>query len=99
VTDTPSCENDACRMPLARIDHYGIEHTILSYDDDGNEIYRPVGLMDGSAAGDQFGLASDIDLRCGYCGTSIPREAREYFYKRWTAVKEYMAANGLRSND
>lgn len=75
--ELPQCK---CGKPLDRIDHYAIEHTIL--DDD---VYRMVNVGDPPApdwpgAGS---IASETDLRCGYCGESIPQEARAYFYKRW----------------
>lgn len=80
--ETPCCEG--CGRQLDRIDHHAIDHSILLDD-----VYRPVGIYDGDAAGEGPGLASDVDLRCGYCHASIPRSAREYFYRRWYAVLEF----------
>ena len=74
----PACPY--CHHPLDRIDHYGIEHLILRDD-----IYRPVGIDDGDSKGG-CGLASEVDLRCGRCGEPVPRESREYFYRRWYQV-------------
>jgi hypothetical protein len=68
----PVCE---CGKELDRIDRYGIDHEIL----DGDE-YRPVNVNEG--------LASETDLRCGYCGVSVPREHRQFFYERWWATKQ-----------
>jgi len=78
MNEPPRCPS--CHEHLLRIDHFGIEHTILD-----NDVYRAVAIADGSP-GAQFGLASETDLRCGYCGTSVPREVREYFYRRWEQV-------------
>lgn len=77
--ETPHCES--CGRQLDRIDHHAIEHSILRDD-----VYMPVGIYDGDATGEGPGLASYVDLRCGYCHASIPRPAREYFYRRWYAV-------------
>ena len=54
-------------------------------------MYRPVNVGDIDAdetGGTSFGLASETDLRCGFCAVSVPREAREFFYRRWYAVIE-----------
>jgi hypothetical protein len=83
--DTPRCQN--CGNLLDRIDHYGIEHTILR---DG--VYREVLIADGAADGSEYGMASETDLRCAYCGESIRRQDREYFYRRWIRVQEATAA-------
>jgi len=73
----PTCPH--CNNPVDHVDHYGIEHTVY---DRGQ--YRP--LHGGE------GLASEVDLRCGHCATSLPQEARLFFYPRWVAVKEATAA-------
>lgn len=77
--NTPSC---ICGHVLDRIDHYSIEHLILD-----NDVYRPVNVGDFDVEGN-YGLASETDLRCGYCGTSVPRESREFFYRRWYQIPE-----------
>lgn len=88
MTDTlPICPN--CRRPMDRVDHHAIEHSILR---DG--VYRPVGIADG-LEGEEFGLASEIDLRCGYCFTSIPQPARRFFYERWGELQEFQRKEKL----
>lgn len=77
-----------CGQPLDRIDHYGIEHLILRED-----VYRPVGVDDGDGGGG-YGIASEVDLRCGHCHTSLPREVREFFYRRWYQVLNLQAGSG-----
>lgn len=76
MSSLPICPT--CHYSLRRVDHYGIEH--LTFD---NKEYRPL------HAGE--GLASEVDLRCGQCGTPLTRQARAFFYKRWVAVKEATA--------
>lgn len=71
-----------CDHPLDRIDHFAIEHLILRDD-----VYRPTGIDDGDGQGG-YGLASEVDLRCGRCGEPLPREDRQYFYRRWYVVLE-----------
>lgn len=73
----PQC---VCGKQLDRIDHYGIGHFILDGD-----VYRDVGVHDGAADG-EFGIASEVDLRCAYCGASLDRATKTYFYKRWVWV-------------
>lgn len=85
MNDIPRCQN--CNKLLDRIDHYGIQHTILV---DGE--YREVAIPDGDADGGECGLASETDLRCAYCGASINRPDRAYFYQRWVQVKQATAA-------
>ena len=80
----PHCPN--CQEALIRIDHHAIEHLIL---EDG--VYRPVAVADGMPDG-QHGLASETDLRCGFCGQSVPRSVREYFFRRWYQVLETQKA-------
>lgn len=87
--DTPRCQS--CGRTLDRIDHYGIEHTLLRHDE-----YGPVTMQDGSADGEPYGTASEVDLRCGYCGVSLRRNQRPYFYKRWVNVKEAIKSIGGR---
>src|SRR5262245_5136226 len=77
TTSAPACR--ACGHPLDRVDHVGIEHTIL----DG-EGYRPVSPVDGPPG---VGLASETQLRCGRCGAEVERADREFFYRRWWALK------------
>jgi hypothetical protein len=89
TNDPPYCK--CCGKKLDRIDHCAIEHTMLRED-----TYGPVGIMDGGVNGEEYGLASEIDLCCGYCGATIHMEAKAFFYKRWANVKDFMAANGLR---
>lgn len=71
----PAC--DGCDNILDRIDHYGIEHFILDGSVDGG-VYREVNVEEG--------LASEVDLRCGYCGAPIPRHLRSFFYDRWCRI-------------
>lgn len=68
---TPACAN--CDRTLDRVDHYGIEHFILTDD-----VYRYVN--------GEEGLASEVDLRCGYCSAPIPRHLRSFFYERWCRI-------------
>jgi hypothetical protein len=79
VMPPPDCP--ACGRPLDRIDHYAIEHLILRGD-----VFEPVGIADGDGDGGVYGLASEVDLRCGHCHTPVPREVRQFFYRRWYAV-------------
>jgi len=85
VNALPKCLG--CGHGLDRVDHYGIEHTVL---DQG--IYRDVGVYDEDAAGGAPGIASEVDLRCGYCGASLTLPAKEFFYRRWIRVLEATAA-------
>jgi len=73
IEPIPICP--ACGRPLDRIDHYGIEHLVLR-----DWVYWPVDAREG--------LASEVDLRCGYCQCSIPTAARKYFYERWYALMQ-----------
>jgi len=73
MNELPHCP--ACHRALTRIDHYGIEHLILDAD-----LYRPIDATEG--------LASEVDLRCGFCSFPVPRAVREFFYRRWYAVIE-----------
>jgi hypothetical protein len=66
----PNCWS--CHTALDRVDHYGIEHTMLRGD-----TYGPVGVMDGGLNGNQYGVASEVDLRCGRCGGSLELAARQ----------------------
>lgn len=72
--ELPQC---VCGKQLDRIDHYGIGHFILTDD-----VYRDVGILDGAADGGP-GIASEVDLRCAYCGALLDEATRTYFYKRW----------------
>lgn len=76
-----------CGKELDRIDHYGIEHTILR---DG--VYREVAIADGDADGSEYGLASETQLRCAYCGQELHPTQREWFYRRWIQVQQAVAA-------
>jgi hypothetical protein len=67
----PLCTS--CGKPLEKVDHYQIEHMTLD-----QEIYRP------THAGE--GLASETDLRCGWCDVPLTLEQRRYFYERWYAI-------------
>lgn len=73
MNEIPHCPS--CHHALTRVDHYGIEHLILD-----DSVYRPVNVEEG--------LASEVDLRCGFCALPLPREMREFFYRRWYAVIE-----------
>jgi hypothetical protein len=75
---TPACPG--CGRVLDRIDHHAVEHMILSDD-----VYRPTGIDEGDGHGG-FGVASETQLRCGYCGVEVPREHRQYFYERWWQI-------------
>ena len=78
-----------CGHWLDRVDHHAIQHTI--FDDD---VYREVSIADGGVIEfphgirQEFGLASEIQLRCGYCSQQLSREARTYFFRHWQAVLE-----------
>jgi hypothetical protein len=65
-------------MPLTRVDHVGTQHLIFDHDE-----YRDVNVLEG--------LASEIDLRCTHCHSPLTMSARQFFYKRWVAVKEATA--------
>jgi hypothetical protein len=84
VAVTPRCPG--CRRELDRIDHYGIEHLIL----DG-ATYRPMNATEG--------LASRVDLRCGYCQTPVPRTSRAFFYQRWEQVQAATAGYTAESRE
>ncbi len=84
-SETPRCHK--CKKSLDRIDHYAVEHTILDQDE-----YRPVAIVDGEAGGGEYGMASETDLRCAYCGEPLRREDREFFYRRWVYAKQATAA-------
>ena len=81
----PTCR---CGKPLDRIDHLGIEHTILR---DG--VYEPVSVTEGLDG--RAGLASEVALRCGYCGRDIEPEDRRFFYQRWRQLLQYQEKDGL----
>jgi hypothetical protein len=44
-----------------------------------------VGIDEGDGHGG-FGVASETQLRCGYCGVEVPREHRRFFYERWWQI-------------
>lgn len=71
-----------CGKELDRVDHVGTNRYILD-----NDVYRDLAIDDNMVYGGP-GVASDTEVRCGYCGHPITREARVYFYKRWIRVLE-----------
>lgn len=81
MTDDKLLHCSYCGHRLDRVDHYAIQHTILDHG-----IYRDVSIADGGVLGEEYGLASETDLRCGYCSEPLPREARAYFFRRWQAA-------------
>lgn len=84
----PVCEG--CGRALNRVDHVGTERVIL----DGG-VYRILVGVDGSADGEPVGIASDVDLLCGYCGHSLHRAAKQFFYERWYLLKEFELRHGI----
>lgn len=78
----PACAE--CGRMLDRINHIGTERFIL---DEG--VYRILGVHDGSADGTTFGMASEVELLCGYCGHPVRREDRQFFYERWEQLLAY----------
>lgn len=76
--ELPQC---VCGKKLDRVDHVGTVHFIL----DG-ETYREVSIVDGPTDSNP-GLASEVDLRCGYCGATLERPAKAYFYQHWAAIE------------
>lgn len=82
--NVPHCPG--CGHALDRVDHYGIEHTVLD-----DKTYRDVGINDMDATGDNYGIASEVDVRCAYCGTALDAKARAFYYKHWNRVQEVTA--------
>lgn len=78
MSDVPICGD--CGRPLDRVDHVAIEHLFL----DAN-MFRPVSV-DKPLPGEEFGVGSRTELRCGYCQAVLRPEQRRYFYERWYAV-------------
>ena len=83
ASEIPHCAG--CQRALTRIDHYGIEHLILSVSRE-TSLYRPLFATEG--------LASEVDLRCGFCGASLEREQRAFFYQRWYQMLDAMEGLG-----
>lgn len=90
--ETPACLN--CGKTLDRIDRICTERFILDSD-----VFRELAIPDGDASGEAYGVASDIELHCGYCGVKLEPPAREFFYRRWGELKRFMDDNGLVSRD
>jgi hypothetical protein len=78
VSAAPHCPS--CGHDLDRIDHHAIEHMILR-----DEVYCPTGIDEGDGHGG-YGVASEVSLRCAYCGAEVPQQSRRYFYERWYQV-------------
>lgn len=92
MSKTPAC--GCCGRTLDRVDHVGTEHFILDGD-----AFREVGVNDGGVNGEQYGLASEVDLKCGYCGVVLDIDSRGFFYRRWGKLKRFMTDNRLVSSN
>ena len=78
TVELPHCQQ--CDHVLDRLDRYCIEHSI--YDKDLN-LYRGLSVLETDLDGG-CGLASEVDIRCAYCGESLSGETKGFFYKNWS---------------